>query len=177
MSVVSWSHIPKLRKSLAHYRGKLDLCRNQTEMHVKPARKLLTFLRHVICRRGWQATASLVPNCNRRAKCFLDVKQQLFVTICSPTIQTKVLGESHFVCPIKFLRTRGIVVVEALYFKPEGRWFEIRWGEWIVFNLPNPSSRTKPWDLFSFEQKWVPEEEEEYFWGVKRCRYVKQTTL
>jgi hypothetical protein len=27
--------------------------------------------------------------------------------------------------------TRGSVVVEALCYKPEGRGFETRWGEWI----------------------------------------------
>jgi hypothetical protein len=26
---------------------------------------------------------------------------------------------------------RVSVVIEALYYKPEGRWFENRWGEWI----------------------------------------------
>jgi hypothetical protein len=61
MSVVSPSHIPQLRKSLAHYRGKLDLCRNQTEMHVKPARKLLTFLRNVVYH-CWQLALSLLPS-------------------------------------------------------------------------------------------------------------------
>jgi hypothetical protein len=28
---------------------------------------------------------------------------------------------------------------------PEGRSLDTRWGEWILFNLPNPSSRTRPW--------------------------------
>jgi hypothetical protein len=34
----------------------------------------------------------------------------------------------------------GSLVVKALDYKPEGRGFEIRWGE--ILNLPNPSSRT-----------------------------------
>jgi hypothetical protein len=100
MSVVSWSHIPKLRKSLAHYRGKLDLCRNQTEMHVKPARKLLTFLRHVICRELARHSASRSKLCYRSAKSFLFVRQQIFVTICIQSLHYKVLGEFDFVCPI-----------------------------------------------------------------------------
>jgi hypothetical protein len=32
-------------------------------------------------------------------------------------------------------------LVEALCYKPEGRGFDSRWGHWIFFNLPNPSSR------------------------------------
>jgi hypothetical protein len=35
------------------------------------------------------------------------------------------------------------LVVKALGYKPEGRGFEIRWGESL--NLPNPSGRTRPW--------------------------------
>jgi hypothetical protein len=31
-------------------------------------------------------------------------------------------------------------LIEALCYKPEGRWFESRM-RWIFFNLPNPSSR------------------------------------
>jgi hypothetical protein len=33
--------------------------------------------------------------------------------------------------------TRGSVVVKALCYKPEGRGFDTRWGEFL--NLPNPS--------------------------------------
>jgi hypothetical protein len=36
---------------------------------------------------------------------------------------------------------RGSLVVKALGYKTEGRWFEIRWGE--ILNLPNPSDRTR----------------------------------
>jgi hypothetical protein len=42
---------------------------------------------------------------------------------------------------------RGSLVVKALGYKPEGRWFETRWGE--ILNLPNPFGRTRPWDLLS----------------------------
>jgi hypothetical protein len=33
-------------------------------------------------------------------------------------------------------------LVEALCYKPEGRRFDSRWGHWIFFSWPNPSSRT-----------------------------------
>jgi hypothetical protein len=46
-------------------------------------------------------------------------------------------------------------VVKALCYKPEGRGFDTRWGEFL--NLPNPSGRTRPWGLLSLKQKWVPE--------------------
>jgi hypothetical protein len=68
-------------------------------------------------------------------------------------------------------------VVEALCFKPEGRRFETQWGELISFNLSNPSGRTRPLGLFSFQQKWVPEAEKQCFWGVKRGRCVRLTTI
>jgi hypothetical protein len=38
---------------------------------------------------------------------------------------------------------RGSVVVKALRYKPEGRGFDTRWGEFL--NLPNPSGLTRPW--------------------------------
>jgi hypothetical protein len=39
------------------------------------------------------------------------------------------------------------VVVKAICYKPEGRGFDTRLGEFV--NLPNPSSRTRPWGLRS----------------------------
>jgi hypothetical protein len=39
------------------------------------------------------------------------------------------------------------VVVKALGYKPEGRGFEARGGE--ILNLPNPSSRSRPWCLLN----------------------------
>jgi hypothetical protein len=36
----------------------------------------------------------------------------------------------------------GSVVVKALCYKPEGRGFDSRWGEFL--NLPNLSGRTQP---------------------------------
>jgi hypothetical protein len=45
------------------------------------------------------------------------------------------------------LGARGSVVVKALCYKPDGRGFDSRWGEFL--NLPNPSGRTRPWGLLS----------------------------
>jgi hypothetical protein len=42
---------------------------------------------------------------------------------------------------------RGSVVVKALCYKPEGRGFDSRLGEFL--NLPFSSGRTKPWGLLS----------------------------
>jgi hypothetical protein len=42
---------------------------------------------------------------------------------------------------------RGSLVVKALGYKSEGRWFEIQWNESL--NLPNPSGRTRPWGSLS----------------------------
>jgi hypothetical protein len=45
------------------------------------------------------------------------------------------------------IRARGSVVVKPLCYNPEGRGFDTRRGDFL--NLPNPSSRTRPWGLFS----------------------------
>jgi hypothetical protein len=42
---------------------------------------------------------------------------------------------------------RGSVVVKALCYKPEGRGYDTRWGEFL--SLFNPSGRTRPWGLLS----------------------------
>jgi hypothetical protein len=42
---------------------------------------------------------------------------------------------------------RGSVGVKALRYKPEGSGFETRFGE--LFNLPNPSGRTRTWGLLN----------------------------
>jgi hypothetical protein len=38
-------------------------------------------------------------------------------------------------------------MVKTLCYKPEGRGFDTRWGEFL--NVPNPSGRTRPWGLLS----------------------------
>jgi hypothetical protein len=53
-------------------------------------------------------------------------------------------GASDSMSFIHFIYT---VVVKALCYKPEGRGFQTRWGDF--FNLPNPSGRTRPWGLLS----------------------------
>jgi hypothetical protein len=48
-------------------------------------------------------------------------------------------------------------------------------NEVIFFNLPNPSSRTRPWGLLSLYQKSVPKVEK-CFWGAQRG-HVRLATL
>jgi hypothetical protein len=48
---------------------------------------------------------------------------------------------------IRHVGASGSVVVKALCYKPEDRGFDTLLGDFL--NLPNPSGRTKPWDLFS----------------------------
>jgi hypothetical protein len=43
------------------------------------------------------------------------------------------------------------LVVKALCYKPEGRRFDTRRGEFL--HLPNPSGRTMPWGLLSLKQE------------------------
>jgi hypothetical protein len=44
---------------------------------------------------------------------------------------------------------RGITVVEALRYKPEGRISSSDEVNEFFVNLPNPSGRTRPWGLLS----------------------------
>jgi hypothetical protein len=86
------------------------------------------------------------------------------VTITCPSILSTSLitnatnKSSVLFCVVQQLLKVGVsgsLVVKALCYKPEGRGFETRWGDFL--NLPNPSCRTRPWGLLSFQQKWVPE--------------------
>jgi hypothetical protein len=60
---------------------------------------------------------------------------------------TKSIDDEPLYIYIYIYGARGSVVVKAQCYKPEGRGFDIRWGEF--FNLPNPSGRTRPWGLLS----------------------------
>jgi hypothetical protein len=53
----------------------------------------------------------------------------------------------NIIIVIIIIGARGILVVKALGYKPEGSGFEIPWGE--ILNLPNSSGRTRPWGLLS----------------------------
>jgi hypothetical protein len=66
------------------------------------------------------------------------------MTLCSPCILAAVL-----ILFVSYMLkgALGSVVVKALCYKPEGRGFETRCGEF--FNLPNLSGRTRPWGLLS----------------------------
>jgi hypothetical protein len=50
-----------------------------------------------------------------------------------------------WLCDRRSVGARGSIVVKALCYKPGGRRFDTRWGEFL--NLPNPSRRTRPWGL------------------------------
>jgi hypothetical protein len=50
----------------------------------------------------------------------------------------------------------------------------MRWMNF--FNLPNNSSRIRPWSLLSLEQEWVPEAEKKVSGGVERGRRIWLTT-
>jgi hypothetical protein len=67
------------------------------------------------------------------------------------------------------LVARGSVVAKALRYKPEGRGFEIRWGEWMFFNLPNPSVGS--WALGFIQLT------DNVFGGVKSGRCIGLTSL
>jgi hypothetical protein len=64
-------------------------------------------------------------------------------------------------------------LIEALYYKPEGRGFDSRWGHWIfLFNLSNPSCRTMS---LGSTQPLNRNEYQESSYGVKGGRRVRLT--
>jgi hypothetical protein len=64
---------------------------------------------------------------------------------------------------------------KAISYKPEGRGFDIRWGHWIFFNLPNPSSSTK---ALGFTQPLTEMNSiRKCFWRIERRWSVRLTTL
>jgi hypothetical protein len=68
----------------------------------------------------------------------------------------------------------GSVVVEAQCYKPEGPGFNSLWGQWIFFNLPNPSSRTRPRSLLCNKLS-TRNRKKRCFWGVEHGRCVRLT--
>jgi hypothetical protein len=86
--------------------------------------------RNVMCRLGWQNMQH-------------TRMERLHWNHHTPSVLHKAII-LPFVCAMRGRwGTRGSLVVKALGCKPEGRRFETRWGE--MFNLPNPSGRTRPW--------------------------------
>jgi hypothetical protein len=53
---------------------------------------------------------------------------QRITLVCNPPL--------HYLQPSSNIEARGSVVVKVLRYKPEGRGFDTRWGEFL--NLPNP---------------------------------------
>jgi hypothetical protein len=98
---------------------------------------------------------------SRRAQ---PVSSNDVVILCSPVSYWKVLDHGNLTCFFSLLqehrastkhlqrilfwaKAHSSIMVEALCYEPEGRGFETRWGEWIYFNLSNPSGRTRPCGL------------------------------
>jgi hypothetical protein len=77
---------------------------------------------------------------------FLPAYQFRWTGTAKLTVSAEILSQWH----AKKCGASGIVVVKALCHKTEGRVFETRRGELIFFNLPNPSDRTRPWHLLSY---------------------------
>jgi hypothetical protein len=58
-------------------------------------------------------------------------------------------AQSYLTIEINKRGARGGVVDEALCYNPEGREVRDPVRSLNVFNLPNPSGRTKPWGLLN----------------------------
>jgi hypothetical protein len=94
-----------------------------------------------------RATASC-----RRSWCQL-LKVEGCSMVSATDLQGHILGfldRSHyffFSSSSSVVEARGSLLVKALGYKPKGCGFETRWDD--IFNLPNPSCRTRPRGLLS----------------------------
>jgi hypothetical protein len=80
----------------------------------------------------WMMVFWVVTPCSLAVVCtYIRLYYSPKITICS----------SLSICQItlNIFMSTGIVL-KALCYKPEGRGFNSRWGHWIFFNWPNPSS-------------------------------------
>jgi hypothetical protein len=64
------------------------------------------------------------------------------------------------------------LLVEALYYKPKGCWFESRLGDFFFLNLPSHSRTVACGQLRSNRNEY-----QEFSWGLKGGRCVRLTTL
>jgi hypothetical protein len=73
--------------------------------------------------------------------------------------------------------TRHSEICIQTCYKPEGRGFGSTWRTWMFLSLSDPSSRTRPWDRLSLQQKLIPDtEKKNCFWRVERGRCVGMAT-
>jgi hypothetical protein len=105
-------------------------------------------------RMGWHLIEAVTPACQARCNVAMVMQRVWLCFIWTNAFQTK----SQFSClemyevAFRYIidnpsrhsysvtwGARGSVVVKALCYKPEGRGFDTRWGEFL--NLPDPSDR------------------------------------
>jgi hypothetical protein len=107
---------------------------------------------------------SRIP-CNTMRNRLHVVSPSVLYVVTNLTVQNVTLYKlsvTDILCIIKFVkieRAGRSALVKTLCYKPEGRGFDSRWGEFL--NLPSPSGRTRPWG----------------FWGAKCGGCVRLTTL
>jgi hypothetical protein len=75
---------------------------------------------------------------------------------------------------LTFFRARGIVVVKALCYKPEGLGSETGWSEFIFSIYLIIPAAVGPG---VYSASWVAEAEKQWFWGVEQGLCVGLTTL
>jgi hypothetical protein len=83
----------------------------------------------------------------------------MYETNCWRTIKENIhifnnVSSAYWLCWLQpkylkkgYITSRSSLVAKALDYKLEGRGFEIQWGK--ILNVSNPSSRSRPWGLFS----------------------------
>jgi hypothetical protein len=94
----------------------------------------------------WTSQSRYAPRLTRRRE-QLHIRNVVFSSYLEFRTMHKVQKPDDSQCYTPMPRTCGSVVVKALCYKPEGRGFDSRWGEFL--HLPNPSGRTRPWGLLS----------------------------
>jgi hypothetical protein len=109
--------------------------------------------------------------------CFFLSKLPLNPSIRSQLLRTQRQYIDQIFNSDIFRSERGSVVVKALCCKPEGRGFEIRWGEWICsINLILPAA-LGPGVHSASNRNEYQKQKKEHLWGIERGRCSRLTTL
>ena len=83
-----------------------------------------------------------------------------------------ILSSYYFMNSTNYKGDRGVTVVKALCYKPEGRWFDSRWCHWNFSLTQSFRSHYGP----GIDSASNRNEYQEYFMGVKSGRCVRLTT-
>jgi hypothetical protein len=74
------------------------------------------------------------------------VRERTILTERPPLVGEEMAKHGAHNTILNFVPTSGSAVADALCYKPEGRWFEIRRLSELFLQFTNPSSHSTSWD-------------------------------